>query len=406
MRPTPFIQRLRQLWFAAFALSLFAHSTFGQQKLEKDFDLQIQLDNRYYLHPGLYQGQERNYFSISLNPEYLLEWDDGKKSVKASLFGRWDQYDDHRTHFDIRELYYQNNKRNLEWSIGWKKIFWGVTESIHLVDIINQTDQVESFDGEQKLGQPMLHISYPTNKGTFDFFYMPYARRRQFPDRGGRLRFSNVIEREDIKIENNWGEWTPSVAFRWSHYFGPMDIGVSQFYGVGREPLFLGLDGSREFRAIYPTISQTGVDAQATLGPWLLKLESIYRYADEQDFLALATGFEYTFGNIASSGLDIGIVGEYLYDSRDELAFSNLANDLFVGARFAFNDTQSTDFLAGAIFDLDNSSKFFSVEGSRRIGDSWKVEVEARIFQDVSKEEFFYNFREDSFLQLRFSKFF
>lgn len=406
MNLIPIKQRLWRYTLTAFVLSLLLGPAFGQKKLEKDFDLEIQFENRYFLNPGIYEEQDRNFLSIAAKPEYLVEWDNANKFLKASLFGRWDQYDDHRTHLDIRELYYQNNKKSWEWSIGWKKVFWGVTESVHLVDIINQTDQVESFDGEQKLGQPMLHVSYPTKTGTFDFFYLPYARRRQFPNQSGRLRFPNLIDRDDISIDGNWEEWTPSGALRWSHYFGPIDIGVSQFYGVGREPLFIGLDGSQEFKAIYPTISQTGLDAQATLGPWLLKLESIYRYADQQDFLALAAGFEYTFSNIASSGLDIGIVGEYLYDGRKEQALSNLANDVFVGARFALNDAQSTDVLAGAIFDLEHSTKFFSVEGSRRIGDSWKVELEARIFQDVSEEELFYFFREDSFLQLRVAKFF
>jgi len=330
-----------------------------------------------------------------------------KYGTRQSVFGRWDQHDDNRTHFDVRELYYQFVARDWEISIGAKKIFWGVTEVSHLVDIINQTDQVESFDGEQKLGQPMVHFSYLSDVGTFDIFYLPYARKRQFPARGGRLRFPEVIDREDIGIDSDIEEWHPSVAFRWSHYFGPIDIGFSNFYGVGREPLLAG--GNPETGSLnlfYPIINQTGLDLQATTGPMLWKIESIYRYAKAQDFLALDVGFEYTFGNIASSGLDIGIVGEYLYDSRDELAFSSLANDVFGGIRLAFNDVQSTDFLFGAIFDLERRTRFISLEGSRRIGKSWKAEIELRSFLNVGQEEVVNFFRQDDFLQFRLSKFF
>ena len=91
---------------------------------------------------------------------------------------------------------------NLELSFGIKKVYWGVTESLHLVDVINQTDQVESFDGEQKLGQPMAHLSYLSKVGNFDFFYLPYARKRVFPAKEGRLRFPVVIEQNDINVDS------------------------------------------------------------------------------------------------------------------------------------------------------------------------------------------------------------
>ena len=86
------------------------------------------------------------------------------------FFLNWDK-DPLRTYWDLREVYYQKAKNNWEINVGLKKIFWGVTESAHLVDIINQSDQLKSFDGEEKLGQPMVQFSWFTsNVGTFDFF--------------------------------------------------------------------------------------------------------------------------------------------------------------------------------------------------------------------------------------------
>ncbi|WP_296315518.1 hypothetical protein, partial [Winogradskyella sp. UBA3174] len=317
-------------------------------------------------------GQKDNFPSIAFKPEYSAEWNKGYESINFSGFFRLD-VDDERTHWDIRELYYQKAKNKWELSLGLKKVYWGVTESNHLVDIINQTDAVESFDGEDKLGQPMVQFTYTTdNYGNFDFFYLPYHRKRTFAGLKGRLRFQTIIEKDDINYESGAEEWRQDLAFRWSHYIGAFDIGVSHFYGNGREPLFT-FDTLGNVNAFYPVINQTGLDIQATYNAFLWKLESIYRTAKAQDFFAFAAGVEYTFSNIDGNGLDIGVLGEYLYDDRDELALNALQNDVFFGSRIAFNDIQDTSILIGGITDLESSSKILSIEASRRIGNSWKA---------------------------------
>ncbi len=403
------LSRLGSAWRAApavfFLLGVGLQLSAQEEGVVREFSGNISLENKYFLNEALYPGQHRNYLSLSFTPEYLIEWQEGKKSIKFTGFARLDQYDSKRTHFDIRELYYQTVKPNWELSIGLKKIFWGVTESAHLVDIINQTDVVESFDGEQKLGQPMVHFSYLSSFGTFDLFAMPYFRKRQFPGREGRLRPSFVIEKDDFTFESSAEEYRPDFAVRWSHYVGVFDIGVSHFYGNGREQFFRqNPDALPDI--FYGIIHQTGLDVQATTGPILWKFEGITRKSDFQDMNAFATGVEYTFGNVWNSGIDIGLVGEYLYDDRDELAFSSLQDDLFFATRLAFNDTQDTQILFGGIFDRERSSKLISLEGSRRFGNSWKGTVEARILEDIDMEEFIYFIREDSFLQFTLARYF
>lgn len=378
-----------------------------EKKYEQEFDLEMEAEFRYFLDNAAFPGQEDFYPALAIRPEYSLSWKDGYESINFKGFFRWDR-DDERTHYDIRELYYQKAKNNWEVNLGVRKIYWGVIESNHLVDIINQTDQVESFDGEQKLGQPMLQFSLVTNRlGTFDFFYLPYHRRRTFAGQAGRLRFGEVIDKGDISYESAAAEWNKDFAFRWSHYFGIFDMAISEFYGTGREPLFTFDLETGAINAFYPTISQTGLELQATSGPVLWKLESIYRYADIQDFFALAAGFEYTFSNIDGKGLDIGLLGEYLYDERDELALTGLQNDLFIASRVAFNDEKDTSILFGGIFDLENSSKLLSIEASRRFGSSTIVNLEARLFSNIDAQELILsNFQQDSFLKLAIGQYF
>jgi hypothetical protein len=387
---------------AALVLGLVVYSR-GQEGVTGDFTLKLNAENRFFIHEGLYEGQQQNYLSVAAQPEYTIRWHDDKFLFKASLFGRIDQHDSRRTHADIRELYWQMALGNHEFSIGIEKIFWGVAEAEHLVNVINQIDVVESFDGEEKLGQPMMHYSYLSPWGTFSFFFMPYFRKPVYPGKEGRLRTPFVIDDDMIAFESGREEYRPDVAFRWSHYVGKFDFGVSHFYGTSRQPLVNDLD---DFRPVFAIVNQTGLDIQATTGPVLWKLESIYNNNNTIDYTALDVGFEYTLGNVNGNGLDIGLLGEYLYDSRDELALSSMQNDLFVGTRLAFNNAQGTQLLAGAIIDLDHSTQLFSVEASQRIGESWKVELEGRFFGHVSDREFVYFMRSDSFIKISLSKYF
>ncbi|MCW5516822.1 hypothetical protein [Muriicola sp. Z0-33] len=394
----------------AFILLMFTGHSWAQedtsQKVSQDLELEVEAEYRYFLDDAAYSDQQRNYPSIAFRPAYSLEWNKGYERINFQGFFRLDR-DNERTHGDIRELYYQKAKNNWELSLGLKKVYWGVIESNHLVDIINQTDAVETFDGEEKLGQPMVQFSYITNSiGTFELYYLPYHRKRTFPGREGRLRFGTVIDKDDLSYESGAEQWRQDLAVRWKHYFGIFDLAFSHFYGNGREPLFV-FDQTGNINAFYPVINQTGLELQVTHDAFLWKLESIYRSAEAQDFLAFAAGVEYTFSNIDGNGLDIGVLGEYLYDERDELALTALQNDLFIASRIAFNDIQDTSILFGGIKDLESNSTIFSLEASRRFGSSWTAEIEARIFNDIAPSELILsNFRDDSFLRIAISKYF
>jgi len=400
----------RVLFFSMFLLIVSGLHLSAQTKKKKktvqEFELEVEGEYRYFYKDAQFNGQKSQFPALAFTPKYTVEWDKGRESINFTGFVRFD-IDNKRSHWDVRELYYQKAKGKWELNIGLKKVYWGVTESNHLVDIINQTDQVESFDGEEKLGQPMVQFTWSTeNFGSLDFFYLPYHRKREFSGAKGRLRFPVLLEKEAISYQSNAEEWRQDVAIRWSHYMGAFDVGVSHFYGNGREPLF-EFNQQGEINAFYPVINQTGVDLQVTHNAFLWKLESIYRTAKTQDFFAIVAGVEYTFSNIDSNGLDIGVIGEYLYDERDDLALNSLQNDLFIGSRIAFNDTKDTSILIGGILDLEKTSKIFSIEASRRIGTSWKAEIEARIFNSIDNKEFILtNFKEDSFVKFSISKFF
>ena len=110
---------------------------------------------------------------------------------------------------------------------------------------------------------------------------------------------------------------------------------------------------------------------------------------------------------VGGSDGDLGLLVEYLYDGRDSSAPPTaFDHDLFVGARWALNDTQDSSVLAGAIIDVEDGSTLFSVEAQRRIGSNWKLEAELRWLLDVDTGNALSALRQDSHLNLTLARHF
>lgn len=369
----------------------------------------VATEGRWFAGSPEHSGQRHHSLSIAAEPEYYVEWEDGQ-SLVFQPFVRLDSADSERTHVDVRELMWQVVGENgFEARVGVGKVFWGVTEGLHLVDIINQTDLVESADGEEKLGQPMVNFAFNEDWGAINLFAMPYFRERTFPGRAGRLRSEPRVDADQARFESGAGRGHIDIAGRYAHYFGAFDVGVSHFYGTSREPrLIPGRDagGTVVLIPLYERIHQTGIDLQFTDQAWLWKLEAIRRSGQGRTFLAATGGFEYTLFGVAESSADLGIILEYMGDERGESGGAVFQNDVLAGLRLALNDEQSTEMLVGAISDLDNGSVLMSLEASRRIGDSWKVSIEGRAWFDIPRGDPLFSVRGDDYLQIEIARYF
>lgn len=388
------------------------------------FEAEVGLEGRYFFNEGLF-GQEQENVSVRLQPEYDHSFESGDDSVELVLFARWDQHDDERTHGDIREASWTHVGDGWETKVGVSKVFWGVTESQHLVDIINQTDLVESPDGEDKLGQPMASFSIEESWGTLDLFVLPFHRARTFPGEDGRFRTPIVIDGENAQYTSGAGENRVDGAIRYSHYLGDLEFGLSHFSGTSRDPLltFNGNPLDPKLTPIYTVIDQTGLDAQYIYESWLLKFEGYSRSGYGDRYSTAVTGFEYTQVGIFDSNSDIGWVAEYLFDDRGEAAETFLEQDLFLGIRWTLNDAESSDALFGMFWDPESEEKIVSVEANRRIGQDWKLSIEGRAFLGGEHYDFnpgtpltslvvpypnskTYFFQDDDFVQIELTRYF
>jgi len=354
-------------------------------------------------------GQRDQSASFAVQPEYYHEFENGSSFTFVPFF-RLDSADSERTHFDVRELTYLWLHDDFELRLGVRKVFWGVTEVLHLVDIINQTDLVENFDGEQKLGQPMANLSFARDWGTLDLFVLPYFRERTFPGNKGRLRFGLVVDTDQAQYESAAEEWHTDWTARYSHTLGDWDFGIYYFIGTSRDPSFMpGTDGAANpvIIPVYQQIQQTGLDVSYVVGNWLWKLEALYRkgQGDRQgltrnNYVAATGGLEYTFTGIFGSQMDLGIVAEYLFDDRKDFALTPFENDVAGALRLAVNDAASSELLFGWVQDIDTDARFLFLEASRRLGDDWTLALEIRTFLDQPPADFLYALRDDDLVQL------
>ena len=368
------------------------------------FSGSVAVESRGYPKGGLYPGQHDAFASVVLEPELFWSTADGVHGFTFAPFARLDGGDSERTHVDIRELFWRAYGGGWELEAGIVRTFWGVTESQHLVDVVNQRDLVENSDGEDKLGQPAVHGTWLADWGTVDLYLMPRFRERTFSGAEGRFRFPLLVDTDAPEIERTLG-----VAARWFHFLGPLDLGVSSFYGTSRDPRFRAVGppaSPTAFAPVYERIHQMSLDAQLTRNGWLWKLEAITQSGQGDRFYAMTGGFEHTLGNIANSGLDLGLLAEYSHDTRrtdfgeELIAVSTFDNDVFVGSRLAFNDVQSTAVLGGAIIDVDLGSVAWLIEASRRVGANFTADFEIRASANVNQDDPLYFFRRDNYGQL------
>jgi len=363
----------------------------------------IGVDSRAFWQDARFPGQHDGVnLSVVVQPEIYWRSDDGSQRFSAVGFARADADDSERSHIDLREAYWGIDGDGWDMTVGLNKVFWGVTESRHLVDVINQTDLVEDIDQEAKLGQPMLNFNLDRDYGRFGFFVLPYFRERTFPGADGRMRTPIPVAADRAEYESSAEENHVDLAFRYSHYFGDVDFGAYLFEGTSREPWFDVAPEGDSLLPVYEQMTQLGMDVQYTRNAWLWKLETIYRDASSDSFAAAVGGFEYTFYGVTDAGADLGFLVEYLYDDRGEHAPPTaFDNDLFIGGRFALNDANDTSILAGLAGDLDSGELFVNVEGEHRIGDSLAFEFRMRLFTNADPNDSLYTFENDDYLQLR-----
>ncbi len=370
----------------------------------------LDFETRILLQDSDHTEQFERHYAIGLEAGFNHSVNNGDTIFTFVPFARWDSDDEERKHFDIRELNINHASRDWETLVGIGKVFWGVVESNHLVNIINQTDFLEGVDGEDKLGQPMLRLSRSFDQSVLTAFILPGFRERQFLSVGtpGALPFR--VSNNPV-YQSGSGDDHTDYAIRYSGYHELIDYGVSWFNGTSRAPDFIA-SGTGGLIPYYPQINQLGIDIQITSDAWLWKLEALRQNFNSNsqvpvdDFTAWVGGFEYSIYGMASGLFDLGLLAEYHHDSRGDRQSVLFQNDLFTGLRFGFNDTESSQILVGGLVDLDDDTVNFRLEANRRIFTDARISLEVQGGSNAAPGNIGFSLKDSDFVLLSLELYF
>lgn len=375
-------------------------------------NLVIGAELRYFPDNAEWPGQDNRhlYPSILAEADLSLTWDEKRQVINVVPFARFDLFDDRRSHVDLREANYRYRGGDWELLVGAHRVFWGVAESRHLVNVINQIDSVEDVDGDDYLGQPMVNLAFRGDWGRLDLYAMTFFRERTFNSNDSRLRGPLPVKTKDAQFEAKWEEWNVDIAARYQNSFGPVDLGLSVFHGTNREPTlrtFFNMSGPY-LRPYYETMTQGGIDIAWAFGDLVLKGEALYRFNQGSPFFATVFGGEYTIKNGLGMDVDLGLIAEFNFDDRKKSRnpATIFDKDAFGGIRLTFNDSSDTRVLFGALVDVEDASTYIYFEASRRVFDNWRIEFEARYFAAGHNQDALRAIDSDSFAQLRVLRYF
>jgi hypothetical protein len=329
----------------------------------------------------------------------------GNHDFSARMFGRWAQHGSARTHAEIRELQWVLTREPWQLRAGIDRVFWGVTEFAHIVDVLNQADVLEDPFGEVKSGQPLLAVSSRRDWGSLTLFVLPRFRERIFPDPGEPMRPAPPLELGPAVFESDRERRHVDLALRYAHTRGPVDIGLAYFDGTSRDPSF-----EQSFSALharYDQISQAGIDLQLTLEEWIFKLEGAHRRRAGRGRGAFTFGAEHAIVGVAGTPLDLTAVVEYVRDRRDPLPVPGfLDDDWAIGLRLTGNDARTTEAKIGMTSDRHRDSQAWAIEVGTRIGAHWRLNAQARLFNKVSTQDALYILHGDSYFDLSLTRYF
>jgi hypothetical protein len=341
-------------------------------------------------------------------------WNGGNDRFNFMPYARKDFFGS-RSLVDVKEGYYLHVGDGWNVLAGINTVHWGVTESRHLVNIINQVDYGWDIDGGEVLGQPMANVNFTTPIGTLGLYGL-FGFRTLHEDRvEDRLRLAIVPTGQTILASDV--EKNINFAGRFSSTFpllnGSVDAAVSYFHGIGREPRYVMVAPPTPFSPVpqftrfYDLIDQGGLEIVATFDALQLKFEGIVRREFGETYAATVAGLEYTFFNVLNTGSDIGLVAEHLTDNRSVLEPPTIyAHDVFLGARLTLNDSANTQFLGGILYNYQDSAQYATARVTTRIHDDLSLALEARYFIYAPPQDYLYQVLHDSYIQARVIKYF
>ncbi|ANG61605.1 hypothetical protein A8C75_03355 [Marinobacterium aestuarii] len=320
----------------------------------------------------------------------------GDADLKLRLFGSWDAEDESRRYADIRQASAQWRHDRLSFSAGVGTFFWGVSESINVVNVLNQADLRQAVDGKDKLGQTFASMSLRFDTGELSLYYLPTFREREFSQRPS---FGlPVSDHAQFESSDHGGE----LALRSQLYLGDLEVGLGYFKGTRRAPLLISSGSARELTPWYIETENLLLDALYLVDDTILKLEAKTGRERGQGFFSANIGLEVPVYSLPDGLQDLSLIAEYLIDDRDEQAESLGQNDLFIGLKSTFGDIGNSQFRGLVSYDFDSHANYLDLSLNHRLNDYVRIETRALLFLNATPEDsWLYPVRDEDFIEIK-----
>ena len=321
---------------------------------------------------------------------------------KARVYGRLDVRDFNRTVFIVEELWAEFKLGDLRIRAGADLLNWTATEAFHPADIINARNLDSDVENYEKLGEPMVRISYDLGVGSLTAYFFPYYTEPLFPAASSRLSFipPTILLGPTIRMKAN-GELTedefgPQGAIRFAQSIGSIDMSLHVVHHMDRSQPEVLIDSNTGVpRPLFRTVTQIGGTYQHVIDALILKIEAGYRIFAEPDrnlapfglvqdrnHLQTAVGLEY--GWLIDGNVDFTLLAEvqsyFLVDEDVRRNLGVFQRDALAGFRVSLNDVSSTELLVSTIIDLEDPEQILlNASFSRRILGNWGVSAAVRM---------------------------
>ena len=386
-----------------FLVSLLA---FGTLSAEIEVNGHIDLD----MQAHLVKPEDKNKNSITAKQTLEVNYSKDDLTIFSKLYAQEAYYDltdltkdkkTDRTFARVDELYLKYDFENDAIKAGKSIEFWGALEVRNIVDGFNPTDFRNDFYAKDKYGVYNLQYSHYTESGEFCVVAKLYEQEQPMADYPYVYNFFLEFVTYDGTLNSEESKYRPSVYLKYS---GSTDTEYALDYAFIYEN---GYDSQRHFTTpspenlspLSPTFGQPTTFIQETyivnkimtyntlvVNSTLIKLEALYAKVDENPFVGdyshIGLGVEHTLENLYESAA-LGLIAEYYrYDTfeddkdTDIELFETMQNDLFIGARYSFNNANDSSFIGGGIFDLEYDEQSYYLKFESRAWDSYKISME------------------------------
>ena len=370
---------------------------------EDRVDGHVQLESRLFVQEPLHPEQTDFPVAVApaLRPRIELPLGD-ELMFSLHPFARMDSMDPHRAHVDLRQAALRLQQVGWRLSLGFDTVLWGVTETQHLPQIVNQVDLIDQPDGKAWLGQPMIRVD--TSKGPLSAqaMVMTGFRKMRFPSPQGRYRLGLPVS-EDVYFTHDRTAASPDAAIRVTAEGGGATASISYFNGTDRRPRLDGeiIDGEVVLVPTYPWIHQSGLELQWLTGRVHLKGDGIAIWPkdlDEDPVLAASVGVEITLGVVMDT--ELAVLSEWMGDSRGTDSPNPYQNDGMAGLRLTGFGTAGGQLLAGAVLDLDHGGWLLQAEAGRRLYDRVRLDLVVRALVGTQDSDPHHELRQDDSITL------